>query len=114
MNIFSGIYQPDRGQIYLQNKLADITSTQTAMKLGIGMMIYKHFMLVPELTVSENIILGSSYKWRLNLRKKQMKLTRIAQSYGMEIDPCAIVGNLPVGVQQRVQILKVLYRQANI
>ncbi|MCF4966448.1 ABC transporter ATP-binding protein [Nostoc sp. CMAA1605] len=113
MNIISGLYQPDAGQIYLNHQLVKITSPNTAIKLGIGM-IYQHFMLVPQLTVTENIILGREKTLHLNLRQKQREIAALSQSYGLEIDPSVKVENLPLGVQQRVEILKVLYRQAKI
>jgi len=113
MNIVSGVYQPDSGQIYLQEKTVKITSTHRAIKLGIGM-IHQHFMLVPQLSVTENIILGIESQWWLNLRQKQAEVAALSQTYGLEIDPYAQVGNLPIGVQQRVEILKVLYRQAKL
>ncbi len=113
MNIISGVYQPDTGQIYLQEQPRNITSSHEAIKLGIGM-IHQHFMLVPQLTVTENIILGMEKNWRLNLQKKQQEIVALSQAYGLEIDPTAKVENLPVGTQQRVEILKVLYRQAKL
>ncbi|AFZ24620.1 ATPase component of uncharacterized ABC-type transporter [Cylindrospermum stagnale PCC 7417] len=113
MNIISGLYQPDAGQIYLKEKPVKITSPNEAIKLGIGM-IHQHFMLVPQLTVTENIILGSQNKWRLNLRQKQQEIAALSQAYQLEVDPTAKVENLPVGTQQRVEILKVLYRQAKL
>ncbi|WP_427158324.1 ABC transporter ATP-binding protein [Aliinostoc sp. HNIBRCY26] len=113
MNIISGLYQPDAGQIYLNHQLVKITSPNAAIKLGIGM-IYQHFMLVPQLTVTENIILGREKTLHLNLRQKQQEIAALSQSYGLEIDPSAKVENLPLGIQQRVEILKVLYRQAKI
>jgi general nucleoside transport system ATP-binding protein len=113
MNIISGFYQPDRGQIYLQEKPVKIASPSAAIKLGIGM-IHQHFMLVPQLTVTENIILGTSNSWRLNLRQKQQQIIALSQTYGLEVDPTAKVGNLPIGAQQRVEILKVLYRNAKL
>ncbi|GAB1543919.1 ABC transporter ATP-binding protein [Scytonema sp. NUACC21] len=113
MNIISGLYQPDAGHIYLQGKPVKITSSSTAIKLGIGM-IHQHFMLVPQLTVTENIILGTSKNWRLNLRQKQQEIAALSQAYGLDVNPAAKVGSLPVGVQQRVEILKVLYRQAKL
>ncbi|MDB9375712.1 ABC transporter ATP-binding protein [Nodularia sphaerocarpa] len=113
MNILSGVYQPDGGQIFLQDKPVKITSPNEAIKLGIGM-IYQHFMLVPQLTVTENIILGRENSWRLNLRQKQEEITALSQAYGLEIDSTAKVEDLPVGTQQRVEILKVLYRQAKL
>lgn len=113
MNIISGLYQPDAGQIYLKEKPVKITSPNEAIKLGIGM-IHQHFMLVPQLTVTENIILGTKNKWRLNLRQKQQEIAALSQAYQLEVDPTAKVENLPVGAQQRVEILKVLYRQAKL
>jgi simple sugar transport system ATP-binding protein len=113
MNIISGLYQPDAGQIYLQEQPIKIRSPNEAIKLGIGM-IHQHFMLVPQLTVTENIILGTEKSWRLNLRQKHQEIAGLSQNYGLEIDPTAKVENLPVGAQQRVEILKVLYRQAKL
>ncbi len=113
MNIISGLYQPDAGEIYLQEQPIKITSPNEAIKLGIGM-IYQHFMLVPKLTVTENIILGMEKTWRLNLQDKQQEIAALSQAYGLEIDPTAKVENLSVGAQQRVEILKVLYRRAKL
>ncbi|MBD2498257.1 ABC transporter ATP-binding protein [Nostoc sp. FACHB-280] len=113
MKMISGLSQPDTGQIYIQEKPVKITSPNTATKLGIGM-IHQHFMLVPQLTVTENIILGLENSWRLNLRQKHQEITALSQAYGLEVDPTAKVENLPVGIQQRVEILKVLYRQAKL
>ncbi|HEY9804033.1 MAG TPA: ABC transporter ATP-binding protein [Leptolyngbyaceae cyanobacterium] len=113
MNIISGLYQPDAGKIYLNDEQVKITSPNAAIRLGIGM-IYQHFMLVPQLTVTENIILGTQQSWRLNLRRKQEEIAALSQAYGLEIDPTAKVEDLPVGTQQRVEILKVLYRQAKL
>ncbi|MDY6900764.1 MAG: ABC transporter ATP-binding protein [Cyanobacteriota bacterium] len=113
MNIISGLYQPDSGQIYLENQPVNITSANTAIKLGIGM-IHQHFMLVPQLSVTENIILGIDKNWSLNLKQKQQKIADLSNNYGLEINPETKVGDLPVGTQQRVEILKVLYRQAKL
>ncbi|MEH2056876.1 MAG: ABC transporter ATP-binding protein [Nostoc sp.] len=113
MNIISGLYQPDTGKIYLEDKPVKITSPNEAIKLGIGM-VYQHFMLVPKLTVTENIILGRENNWCLNLREKQQEIAALSQAYGLEIDPTDKIENLPVGTQQRVEILKVLYRQAQL
>ncbi len=113
MNIISGLYQPDKGKIYLKDKPVNITSANAAIKLGIGM-IHQHFMLVPQLSVTENIILGIDRNWSLNLKQKQQKIADLSNSYGLEINPETKVGDLPVGTQQRVEILKVLYRQAKL
>jgi general nucleoside transport system ATP-binding protein len=113
MNIISGLYQPDAGQIYLEGQSVKITSSTVAIKLGIGM-IHQHFMLVPQLTVTENIILGTSKNINLNIHQKEAEIKALSQTYNLEIDPKAKVENLPVGMQQRVEILKVLYRQAKL
>jgi simple sugar transport system ATP-binding protein len=113
MSVISGIYQPDAGQIYLEEKPIKITSSHQAIKLGIGM-IYQHFMLVPQLTVTENIILGTEKTWKLNLHQKAQEIAALSQTYQLEINPTAKVEDLPVGMQQRVEILKVLYRQAKL
>ncbi|WP_375494060.1 ABC transporter ATP-binding protein [uncultured Nostoc sp.] len=113
MNIISGLYQPDAGEIYLQEQPIKITSPNEAIKLGIGM-IHQHFMLVPQLTVTENIILGTEKTWWLNLQSKQQEIAALSQAYGLKIDPTAKVENLSVGAQQRVEILKVLYRRAKL
>lgn len=113
MNIISGLYQPDAGNIYLEEQLVTIPSSTVAIKLGIGM-IHQHFMLVPQLTVTENIILGTNQNINLNIRQKQAEIKALSQAYNLEIDPEAKIENLPVGIQQRVEILKVLYRQAKL
>ncbi|MBW4668260.1 MAG: ABC transporter ATP-binding protein [Cyanomargarita calcarea GSE-NOS-MK-12-04C] len=113
MNIISGLYQPDSGQIFINNNPVKISSSATAIKLGIGM-IHQHFMLIPKLTVTENIILGTDNNLHLNLRQKQVEISKLSQSYNLEIDPTAKIENLPVGIQQRVEIVKVLYRQAKL
>ncbi|ARV62642.1 heme ABC transporter ATP-binding protein [Nostocales cyanobacterium HT-58-2] len=113
MNIISGLYQPDSGQIFLQEKPVKINFPSIAIKLGIGM-IHQHFMLVPQLSVTENIILGTLKNWGLNLRQKQQEIAALSEAYGLTVDPTAKVENLPVGAQQRVEILKVLYRKAKL
>ncbi|AFY99273.1 ABC transporter ATP-binding protein [Calothrix sp. PCC 6303] len=113
MNIISGLYQADSGQIYLDDKSVNITSTNSAIQLGIGT-IYQHFMLVPQLSVTENIILGVERNWRLNLKHKQRKVADLSQYYGLGVNPITKVGDLPVETQQRVEILKVLYRRAKL
>ncbi|MGA7933949.1 MAG: ABC transporter ATP-binding protein [Kovacikia sp.] len=113
MNILSGLYQPDAGQIYLNGQSVQISSPNAAIQQGIGM-IHQHFMLVPQLSVTENIILGMHPTLHLNLHQKAREIAAMAEAYGMEIDPLARVGALPVGNQQRVEILKALYRQAKL
>jgi general nucleoside transport system ATP-binding protein len=113
MNMLCGLYHPDSGQIYLQEKPVEITSPSAAIQHGIGM-IHQHFMLVPQLTVTENIILGTELDWRLNLFKKAEEIAAISKSYNLDVDTLARVQDLPVGAQQRVEILKALYRQAQL
>jgi simple sugar transport system ATP-binding protein len=113
MNILSGLYAPDAGQIYLEGKPVQITSAGAAIRQGIGM-IHQHFMLVPQLTVTENIVLGVESSLHLRLSQKAREIARMAETYGLMVDPFARVGDLPVGSQQRVEILKALYRQARL
>ncbi len=113
MNILCGLYQPDAGQIYLEDKAIKISSASDAIAHNIAM-IHQHFMLVPQLNVTENIILGKDWNLRLNLKQKAETISSLSKSYNLEVDPLAKVGDLPVGVQQRVEILKALYRQAQL
>jgi simple sugar transport system ATP-binding protein len=113
MNILCGLYHPDAGQIYLNDRPVQISSSSTAIQLGIGM-IHQHFMLVPQLTVVENVILGTHPTLRLNLRGKAQEIAQMSTTYGLTVDPLARVGDLPVGIQQRVEILKALYRKARL
>lgn len=113
MNILCGLYQPDAGKIYLENQPVQISSPAMAIQQGIGM-IHQHFMLVPQLTVTENIILGTKLDLRLNLAEKSQEIERLAKSFNLDINPLAKVGDLPVGIQQRVEILKALYREAKL
>ncbi len=113
MNILCGLYQPDAGQIYLEDKPINISSPSDAIAHKIAM-IHQHFMLVPQLTVTENIILGKDWNWRLNLKQKAETISSLSKSYNLEVDALAKVGDLPVGLQQRVEIIKALYRQAQL
>ncbi len=113
MNILSGLYQPDSGQIYINGQLTQISSSDAAIQKGIGM-IHQHFMLVPQLSVTENIILGMNATLRLNLDQKAQEIAAMSEEYGLTVDPYAKVGDLPVGSQQRVEILKALYRRAKL
>jgi len=113
MNILSGLYQPDSGQIYINGQLTHISSSDIAIQKGIGM-IHQHFMLVPQLSVTENIILGMHATLRLNLHQKGQEIAAMSEEYGLTIDPYTKVGDLPVGSQQRVEILKALYRRAKL
>ncbi len=116
MSILYGLYQPDRGQIFVNGKPVVIDSPATAIKLGIGM-VHQNFMLVPSLTVAENIVLGHEPR-RNNLlfdTAEAINQTRaLSVRYGLQVDPKATVNSLPVGIQQRVEILKALFRGAEI
>ncbi|MEK6256529.1 MAG: ABC transporter ATP-binding protein [Chloroflexota bacterium] len=115
MNIIYGLYNQDEGEIFINGKKATIANPHDAIDRGIGM-VHQHFMLVPVFTVLENIILGSEVTRGLSLdyRNSRKNILTISQEYGLEIDPDAVIQNLPVGVQQRVEIIKTLYRRANI
>ncbi len=115
MNILYGLYQADSGRIVLNGKPVEIRSTRDAIRHGIGM-IHQHFMLVPTLTVAENIVLGlrSSREPLLDLASVRRKIRDISREYGLEVDPDAEVWQLSVGMQQRVEIIKALYRGSDL
>jgi general nucleoside transport system ATP-binding protein len=116
MNVLYGLYQPDSGEMFVHDRPAAIHSPSDAIARGIGM-VHQHFMLVPVMTVTENVMLGvESVRGRVFLdpRKAAARIREISQKYGLDVDPDAYVKDLPVGVQQRVEIIKVLYREAEI
>ncbi len=115
MNILYGLYTPDEGDIIIKGQKAAIVSPTDAIRQGIGM-VHQHFMLVPPLTVTENVILGDELTRGLLLdrRRAARRVREIADTYGLAVDPDATVSTLPVGVQQRVEIIKVLYRHADM
>lgn len=115
MNILYGMYQPDNGLIKINGKEEVIYSPAKAIQLRIGM-VHQHFMLVPPLTVLENIILGSEPvdKFLLDFKKAKERISQIAGLFKIEADLDAKIEDLPVGIQQRVEILKLLYRDAEI
>ena len=115
MNCLYGLYRQDGGKIYIRGKEVEINDSDDAIKLGIGM-VHQHFLLVPELTVAENIILGlkSTKEPFLNLDAAEKKIQELSDKYNFGIHPKDKVKTLPVGIQQRVEILKVLYREADI
>ena len=123
MNILYGLYQPDEGEICINDKPTRITSPHDAIAQGIGM-VHQHFMLVPPLTVTENIMLGqesvvgsTKALGRLSVLDRLSVAARIGElskQYSLAVDPEALVQDLTVGAQQRVEIIKALYRQADI
>jgi len=116
MNVLYGLLQPDEGQIRLDAKPVQFHSPRDAIAAGIGM-VHQHFMLVPVFTVAENVTLGIEETNRsglLDRRKTRRDVRELSRRYGLEIDPDAIVENLPVGIQQRVEIVKALVREASV
>ena len=111
MNVLSGIYTPDEGEIYINNKLAHIHSPKDAFEYGIGM-VHQHFKLVDTFTAIENIILG--LKERVGLKEALDKASKIAEKYGFKIDLKKKVHNMSVSEKQTVEIIKVLYRNVDI
>lgn len=115
MSILYGFYQADSGEIRVDGKSATIKTPNDAIAHGIGM-VHQHFMLVENFSVLENIILGAEGEALLNssITKGRSELKRLEKEYGLEVDPDALIEELPVGLQQRVEILKALYRGAEI
>lgn len=114
MNVLAGLYRPDAGEIRVHGQLADVSSPKDATSLGIGM-VHQHFMLVEPHTVAENIILGlDDPRFRLDMESVEAEIRELSIRYGLQVDPGAYIWQLSVGEQQRVEILKMLYRGANI
>jgi ABC-type uncharacterized transport system ATPase subunit len=110
-----GLYRPDEGEIIIDGKPVIFHSPADAIRAGIGM-IHQHFMLVPTLTVAENVILGlkSEHEPVLNLDLVSKKVNELSHSYGLKVDPSAYIWQLSVGEQQRIEIIKALYRGASL
>src|SRR5271165_947302 len=116
MNVLYGLLQPDEGQILLDGKPVEFHNPGDALAAGIGM-VHQHFMLVPVFTVAENVMLGVERTRLLGLldrRRARKDVFDLSTRYGLAIDPDALVENLPVGIQQRVEIVKALHRDASI
>jgi len=114
MNVLSGLYRPESGTIKINGKTTIFNSPKDAIASGIGM-VHQHFMLVPTLTVTENILLGlDEPKFIMNLPKYNSKIGELQEKYGLKVDPTAKIWQLSVGEQQRVEILKMLYRGVDI
>ena len=111
MKILYGLYQPDEGTIYINDQPVRIHSPQNAIAQGIGM-IHQHFMLVPSLTVAENVALGMSAGLRVDLNKISKELFELSERYNLKVDPHIPVWQLAVGEQQRVEILRAIYKGA--
>ncbi|GGE24972.1 heme ABC transporter ATP-binding protein [Marinithermofilum abyssi] len=115
MNILFGLYQPDEGEIFIREKPVKITGPTKAAALGIGM-VHQHFMLVEPFTVTENIILGAEPTSRgcIDRHRAEREVREISEKYGLRVDPTARIRDISVGMQQRVEILKTLYRGAEV
>jgi ABC-type uncharacterized transport system ATPase subunit len=116
MNILYGLYKPDKGQIIINGEEAAIHGPSDAIARGIGM-VHQHFMLIPVMTATENVMLGVEPVRDgvfLDKAKVAKRIQEISEQYNLEVDPNAKIGDLPVGAQQRVEIIKVLYRKADI
>ena len=116
MNILYGLYKPDEGEILVRGEKADIQESNDAIARGIGM-VHQHFMLIPVMTVTENVMLGNEPTRNgifLDKAKVASRVREISEQYGLEVNPDSYVKDLPVGLQQRVEIIKVLYREADI
>ena len=113
MNMLSGIYFPDHGEIFVKGREVTIRSPKDSFALGIGM-IHQHFKLVDVLTAAENIVLGLDGKAVVNRKEINSKVSELAKRYGFEMDPTKKVYNMSVSEKQTVEILKVLYKGADI
>lgn len=116
MNILYGLYKPDEGEIFIRGEKVEFHNPGEAIRHGIGM-VHQHFQLVPVMTVAENVILGSEITQLggyIDRRAAVRQVRELSEQYGMAVDPTAIVEDLPVGMQQRVEIIKALYRHADI
>ena len=122
MNILYGLYHPDEGEIFIDGKSVMIANPHDAIRLGLGM-VHQHFMLIPVMTVTDNIILGVEKTRTLSFlgqlggidrQTAKENIRKLSQQYGLEVDPDAYIKDLPVGMQQRVEIVKALYRGAQV
>ena len=114
MNVLTGLYKPQSGEIRIYGEKVNFNSPKDAIATGIGM-VHQHFMLVENQTVTENILIGlDAPRFALNLKKYDQEIINLADQFGIHIDPTAKIWQLSVGEQQRVEILKILYRGAKI
>ena len=114
MNVLAGLYHPEAGEMFVEEKLVSFSSPRDAIDAGIGM-VHQHFMLVPSQTVTENILLGlDEPRFRMQLSEFDRIVGELGERFGLKVDPRAKVWQLSVGEQQRVEILKMLYRGADV
>ncbi|MDF1872821.1 ABC transporter ATP-binding protein [Vannielia sp.] len=116
MNVLCGLYEPTEGEILIDGRPVAFKGPGDAIRAGIGM-VHQHFMLVPVFTVAENVILGIEPVGRfdhLDLKAARAEVKKLSTEYGLTVDPDATIETLPVGVQQRVEIIKVLFREADV
>ncbi len=117
MNVLYGLYRPDEGEVIIDGKPVHFSGPGDAIAAGIGM-VHQHFMLIPVFTVTDNIMLGvestSGPLLALDRGKARRRIVELSEEHGLRVDPDAVIEDLPVGVRQRVEILKTLYRHANL
>jgi ABC-type uncharacterized transport system ATPase subunit len=114
MNVLAGLYKPDAGIIQINGEPVNFSSPRDAINAGIGM-VHQHFMLVPSQTVTENVLLGlDDPRFLMRLHEYDEKIAELGKKFGLEVDPRAKVWQLSVGEQQRVELLKMLYRGAQV
>lgn len=116
MNIIYGLYEPTEGEIFFEGEPVEINSPLDAINLGIGM-VHQHFMLLPSFTVAENIVLGTEPRKNrifMDFKEAVSRTEELSKTYGLKVDPYRKVESLSVGIQQRIEILKVLYKGADI
>jgi len=116
MSILYGLYQANKGQIFINGNEVNISNPRVAIDLGIGM-VHQHFMLIPPLTIAENVILGMEPKKNsifIDIEKAVKEVEELSEKFGFKVDPRAKIENISVGIEQRVEIIKVLYRGAEI
>ena len=116
MNILYGLYSADEGQILIDGEEHEFSGPSDAIDAGIGM-VHQHFMLVPVFTVTENVVLGvepTRMAGIIDMNEAGREVREISARYGLEVDPDAVIENIPVGIQQRVEIIKVLFREAEL
>ena len=114
MNVLAGMYKPEEGEVYVEGRRVSFGSPRDAIAAGLGM-IHKHFMLVPSQTVTENVLLGlDKPRFLMNLPEYNRQILALQEQYGLRVDPKAKIWQISVGEQQRVEILKMLYRGARV